>query len=931
MPSFENKNHNPFAAERFEQSEYSLPTDSETIKGLYKLVQSGSVVGETAKIVWEALRKKRAEWEEEGRKPTQFDLPPALTKKIKSEDWNALQYELEEERILRGEITPRVQEFLDSREQLSRSLRAERENLQTESINAEDELMTEREKKDSRLFKEADEIVQNLAREYGFTRPVSVEIARSPVFNAYVLTAAKEGGFEKDNAVPLRVFINVGLITEAAKLMKARGKELTRAHLAFVIGHELAHLKQPGYEMDKPPTNREEHQRYEYDADASSLEVMDRAGYNPVEGIEMSDILKGGSGELLSHYVQQTHPITENRTKELWRMYQRPDRPFFSSQKEPEPLSADVFAEADDLLRVDLKKSLEAAVSIEDLNKIVERLERDPKATLKDAEIIGKELKKHLDVRAGISGALHAIETNSPLVRAFLYKVNATIAKAKKDSRTPEYPWNYREQGHDRMGYGRGSLREPELRDVMKKVLASKELIKTDYDPRQTREEDELKIEQYILEHAAGDQVLTDIVFHSIDELLDPESQTARDYWLSIQPHLSEVGSDDVMTAARQNVIGSLATTLCVGFNDHQVYYGDAVAVKQAFIEALQEIQTKPDLPDATSISFDRSLLERVSQRVAQRTASRPTDPPFAAVKTDNRHETYSLDCHLMNFPLRIPTETFYGQTAPTDDLSPLQHTIYRYVLATRQVLDRGLAPVTIQERFGRQVEDDLEAKNIIMDSLFRRVLFDDEPVSVDAMVPLFGEKQKVAQHVVDYARYVPSVRIQNYRQKNQDTSDWIKLLGAKVCGDERLLKTPQGAVQLLENARLFAQQPRLASFLSNAHFYEQKRTAFSALLQHSLDLSATESKAPLKAMLHSRAATSGLPIDFFLNLKLPTKNWDKVRRLLGATPAISDAERLTALNKIFSEEFMRLFADTEQEMEACNAETIQIKFERTV
>ncbi|MBI4449931.1 M48 family metalloprotease, partial [Candidatus Uhrbacteria bacterium] len=390
---------------------FALPTDLRTQETLFRMGASPTAGSRRlAEKVWSAIQKEIPNWGEQP--PEHFSLPPKVVEKLDPAEWNALLWEIEDERIRMGEITPRVQAFIDSRAQLDRSLRSTRERLQWEHFKVTQELMGEQEKKESKLHTELDTIVQDLARELGFDRPVVLEITRSTEFNAFVLQVAKEGGMERNDAIPLRIFVHAGLVANAQELLAATGKKLTRDHLAAILGHELAHLQQPSYHIDHPPEDHNERQRYEYDADTTALTAMDRAGYNPRAMIEIFELISRRAGQsdrvgqVIGHYVNRSHPLTENRIKELWQVYQRPDQPFFSSSKEQEPLSDSALQEVDVLLRKQFERRLDGIETIAGWDSVLETLELDPRMTLHDLERVANVLKPQMDAYAAIAQAI---------------------------------------------------------------------------------------------------------------------------------------------------------------------------------------------------------------------------------------------------------------------------------------------------------------------------------------------------------------------------------------------------------------------------------------------------------------------------------------------------------------------------------------------
>ncbi len=349
--------------------------------------------------------------------------------------------EIDRERLLMGDQDVLERKaFLEARKETQKFVKDIRSRGLREYVDGMEELMSDREKESSELFREMNEVLQDVAREMGFRRPVVLEITRSPELNAFIFQVDKEGElYSTPSNDPVRIFVHSGLVSRLDLILKKMGKEgISKDHLAGLLGHELQHVIQPEYDLDKPPTDLNISKRFEYDSDLAGMEAADRAGYNPRAAIELYQALetlsKNKEDKLISHFFGK-HPISENRVKALEGEFQRPERVWFSAEVILEPLGELSVGEAREFCREELLKKLDEARTTEDWDAIIQSLKDNPRATYQDAELAMKAYTVFLDSESWTIAALQELQTGSlGLSKALVYAANAFISKSKRSS-----------------------------------------------------------------------------------------------------------------------------------------------------------------------------------------------------------------------------------------------------------------------------------------------------------------------------------------------------------------------------------------------------------------------------------------------------------------------------------------------------------------
>ncbi len=951
---------------------YRVPCDQDTQRAIYDLMKRPSYVGEVAQKVWGALQKERERALEEGADlGAEFVVPGEVAKTIKPEFWKALEYELEDDRICRGEITPRVKEFMESREMLAQSVRGVKERVYWEHIKTTDELMSDKEKEQSILFKETNQVLQRVVEQLGFKRPVELEITRSPDFNAFILGVAREGGIEETSNVPLRVFVHAGFIDNAKEFLAKQGKAFTPDHLAFILGHELAHLKQSGYNPDQPPDDDEENQRYEYDADTVGLEAADRAGYNPRAGIEMMESVQKHAAawkQLLGHYFQKTHPVTENRVKELWQIYERPDQPFFSAAKKFDTFSPDVFHEVDRLLRKDFRRQIGEAVAMKDLEGIVERLEHDPKMTLRDVEMAGTRLREHIDMRMGLAAALHDLETDGPLSEVILARANRALSMqddyesrlvqdpALGQSSEKYAPWTYVFPQTNKAVYAdikgfSDSVREIALTEPAPTLVQ-------EFSPRQVRPGSTERVRDFFLEHDVNVDA-RGVYFKKIEELFDGANPQAVRFWDAYLKHgetkTRNIASHaDIYPHCRALMVEWMTEKHVFGASQRQEYYDEQLTNKLAFIERLRSARapTSPEVVGAWNLT---GLKRMVEGRLAgyQAPVAQSSVVISATERKPLKQQAFTLDERLRAYAPLVPPEAYHLEAKPTLEATPLQSLAWRYLQAAHKIFEREMDSGHIRQEFKLEAASNPAAKQLLFEGVFSGLLCDGDRIH-DTICQMTLEEVRTLPEVFDYLRCLSVKRIPTYL--DEDGQDRPKQAPFSVIvrgslGDEARLQDEVTIGERLQRIRIASFHPSLLTYqygtpgIKHENFgsavvraedlFNLKRNIFRRYLELGWRSPMPNGKEPSKRVLlerckealENRARAEGLPGDFFWMRELELGRGSQLLRHLGFTSKQEEGAQRRLLNRLFSEEFMRLLADGAHEMERCDANAINLPY----
>lgn len=668
---------------------FSISRSERTLRILHRISLRSGKLRELARNVFYVL-KDTPEGGSLQVDPSYFDSTRELAA--------ALRYEVDSERLLYGEEdVPERQEFLRNRQNTQEHIRELKLRLGREQVNAETELLNEREKRESVLYQDVNQVLQDVARELGFQRPVALEISRTPMFNAFILRMAKEGqDFSKPSAEPIHVFVNAGLIRDLDKMFQEEGMVFTKDHLAGILGHELKHLTQPEYDLDDPGSQGAEvTQRHEYDADVGGFEAADHAGYNPRATIETYQMVakKMGKGwqEAFNHYFQRTHPMSENRVKNLLEEYHRGDRILYSATAEYQPFSAGALDEAKNLVREELHQKLAAARSLDDWHTILDGIEHDPRATVRDMEVAMNYYKMHLDVRSAVAIAVRELRTGELGLRdAVLYTLNAYASGQPL---------------HFDLLEGQYEIQVPDLmlKDLLP-VVSQEALsdLEQEYDPSIVHTSQIKEIVDFTYEQTLM-APLEQPTFASLEEALDP----------SLWPdQLVRRFSGKTRAEMFNFLIEQIATRILAGANAHTTFLEDDIDLKEAILKAMREVpgataeESGPDVNEAFPKDFSgirKALERRVSSSGIQLGRG-----PDVSIKRPRSRE-YRLIARPFHSP--VPVDEGVAQTTPLNQLTA------RFLQIARSQFEIALGPERSRELTG-QVIPNVPA---VQDWLFKR------------------------------------------------------------------------------------------------------------------------------------------------------------------------------------------------------------------
>lgn len=970
MPRTKREEHIALVEEK--EAFFEIATDQRTREVLFNLCHQQdlkeSYAGKLARKVWDVMRSHGLVTEEA--QPLKISQEQVG---ISAEEWRALEYAMEEERIRAGEQTPRVQEFIESRKQLDNSLRLEREKLGREYIKVDRELMLEKDKGESALYKELSEIVQNVSRELGFERPVDLDVVRDEHLNAFVLTVSKEGGLSKENTIPLRIYVNAGLIDVLRQAFNPKEytlgtpeeKLVGKDHVAAVIAHELAHLKQPAWHADMQQQSEEQSQRYEYDADSEGMRAMDRAGYNPKAMIEVFETMhkmqRGKLQNLLGHYLSGSHPLTENRIKELWQLFQQPDQPYFSAQKNLEPLSSTALKEVDGLLRKELYKEIAEARTLADWEKIIERLEKGDGMTLRDTEIVGQNLKLFMDGRLAMAVALEELATGTGMAEALLYRANHLMHERKKfdeeaaqvkvseplvmDPPAPKRPPQYAMR--DVMGCGSYEVNSTVFGYLQKWTtsvmpLQPRDYSREEYSPALRDKEVEGQAVKFIKAHTANEVVPPDY-FKTIDDLFDPENSHASMFWESFVDvkHSFELNArvkepSSLLDIARRTAELAIAGNVCFGVYANRTYEDEAIDEKKKFLEFLASAEKDSAGPE-TSGAFIDDQLQKIKQAISGRVAVYKEHTPVSVPKVQipekrKRREGFSFRREVMRCPSIVPEAAFSAsEPVELESLTPLQRIVTRYFKGAHKIFDRTLSPEFIKQEYAVATVENPKVQQQLFEDLFRDFFFEpgrSSPRRIDA--------DHRPPELLTYLRFTsltahalngdPGSPVAKHINRRVEYSPSFNPSLQKFCipaKDEKLTLTSFG--QYLENLRLVRNQNGLS--MQGPNTFGVKVNIFTQLARQGIVPDQVRVADSLESILIAQAEAKGLPREFWLAFQT-TDTRGRIKKMLGIggpkrVPLTNDMAR--TVNTLFSQEFMRLLADDRSELSQCSTNTIKV------
>lgn len=763
----------------------------------------------------------------------------------------ALRFEIESQRLLYGdESVPERQAFLESRRNTQEHIRKLRLRLDREYVDGTTELLTEKEKSESMLHAEVKEILVNVARELGFQRPVELEVTRDPNFGAFILTMAKEGqDYHLPSAEPVRVFVNAGLMRKFQQMFVEEGQQFTKDHLAGILGHELRHLMQPEYDLDHPGNQAKDDasKRLEYDADVAGMEAADQAGYNPMAMIENFELMRkkmnSGWKEKLAHYFSQTHPLDENRVKNLYEEYHRPDRVLYSATAEYQEFSPEVFLEAKELSREELLEKLTAVRSIAGWQAILDEIEQNPRTTLRDVEVALNFFKVHLDVRSAMAAAVRELQTGELGLReAILYSCNAQFLPGK--------------QARFDLLVDAGSIpiyiKENIIGDIAKEEES--ELLKeygiSIIDPKEVR-----KIVDYTYEHLLMEPVEGG-PFSKVDDLFDLDSDEAQKLW--------KTGHAKQIEEARDTLIAKMTILLLRGISMNLGYSGEVLEAKEAILAEMAKARE----PEATTAAFPKNFGDIVA--AVQRRVSVSGEPlnitRSPGPKKNERERVYGLSAHTFHGP-----ELVDGQIQIEAGQTPLRRLTARLIRLARTQFDKSLSPEACHAKLGEPVADVAEVKDWLFEKAYVAPLMPSMDVPMHAIPLRTVEQLERWEPLGQYIRVLPTherrLRAPNHAEVNAylpETHAFQLINQLSIILKAQLTHHVAGASiteigSNIERTRVLGHNRVLSPLMAKAH-YERWHDVEHPALKEILNQMTTPYGA--KVALVSRWIKEGLGVD---------------------------------------------------------------------
>ncbi len=716
--------------------------------------------------------------------------------------------------------------------------------------------------------------------------------------------------------------------------------------------------------MDKPPADAEEHQRYEYDADTVALEAMDRAGYNPLTGIEFFDTMRKGDSkweELLMHEMTKTHPMGQSRINELWQTYGRPDHPFFSAQEKPVPLSSESLKEVHRLLRNELRGKLEKVTTLSDWEELMAPFEQDETMTLRDVKLYESKLFMHKEVRAAIAGAIEELETGTGLAEAILHFANyyhQQIEEARNAGGEEPSTDFFRTLFKKPQWHG-AAARMTLMEDILKSEDVND--LRKEFDPRQTRKDQEEEYVTFVYSHLTGNKVVEHTSFKTTAELFDPDNPSARMLWdVVFRKNLwdgkksvrIQQDPQELMVKAKSEAIKELANEFCFGGENRVEYQEEKIDLKEEFLKLLEDARNGSATPPQGVFSGEtqgafldprqiealkKAVAQRVGGYVEKRKQELPSEPGIERTYKPIRTKSFDVRLGQQIDPPRVPEEMLAKGTPIPESYAPFQRVLARYFQRAHAIFQQTLSADTLKREFGETIHDNPEARELLFRGSQYDGFFKDakQRSRVDA---LMVERLRAMPELFQYIRYFDATQHQR------------SVISEFFLRDEDSIRTVEDAGRQLERIRIAKHRPGFMSGWSELPIHLKrvlpklkeedtenvwlalKRRLFEKAVRWGIteEVSALASRSELKKgvrdALKGRAQVGKVPEDFlWARLRGESKWSEQIARALGKTPDEDTTAQWRAINRILSKEFMRLMTDDIAEMESCAPDTIQV------
>ncbi|MBI4449936.1 hypothetical protein HY634_02675, partial [Candidatus Uhrbacteria bacterium] len=539
-----------------------------------------------------------------------------------------------------------------------------------------------------------------------------------------------------------------------------------------------------------------------------------------------------------------------------------------------------------------------------------------------------------------IAQAIEELETSTGLAEALLIVTNHQFEKwSNPETRQHAQP--------DRilrvLSYGGGDVSSPMaqvFRHFQEEVKKSDDVLvvfRKEFDPRQRRADEERKLVEFVTAHDTDNEVVEMRTFPTMDALLNPQNAQAVEFLRAVFGAHSNAPPDEVVRAARANFLDVMAKGIALGVSRTSEYRGKELRFKQEFLRVLQE-ERQTDAPVEAAAAFSNDAIMDLRKRVAERFSAyrAPTETTHDGYRYEPQ-ESYRLGVSPMSSPQRIPDAAFVPDgVVALEGLTPLQGALTKFFRAARLLYDRRLAPETIQHDFGVDIGNNPNARQVLFDAIVRNAFFYDQERSLSERFSTMSDDEiRGMPEIFDYIRF----SYQFMRSSEAYHSGVSEFMSYFTYGVIPRLRTPGEFAAQAERVHTAANHPGLRPLteMGSMTSLEARRRLFTRVLQvlalkvdvRTASMQRREATKHTEEALVERAKAIGLPGEFFL--KRPdaaAAGWlARALALVGMAKAEKgeprDVER--TMNRILSEEFMRLFAYNEEEMRLVKPGTIDL------
>jgi hypothetical protein len=538
------------------------------------------------------------------------------------------------------------------------------------------------------------------------------------------------------------------------------------------------------------------------------------------------------------------------------------------------------------------------------------------------------------------------METNTGIAQAVLHQANYLFMQMRQGKyKKPQSPYdNYLTPYYELTHFSTSLPRDNKMPGLFTALLETepKESLAQEFVASQRRLKDEQAVVDFVVEHGRENELVDQIKFETTQQLLDANNPEAIMLWRNVLIDSRNQTDAELIQRAEKLTTTGIAQAICFGNSQTVRYADEKIDAKKDFIKALREAgeelkKNNESEPKTSGITFNRDFLGIVKQKIEQRVAvyqkTQPqTSDPSPETKVP-REEQFTIHETLLNHGIQRISESALDPKVETPDgQTPLQNTLWRYFRMTGRILHETLSENALKERFGVPIKENPEAQYLILKGLYFGYFFDLPKHSLERIPNLSIEQIRSRAELIDYLRFIPSVRFMRYDIKARFPPgmepDFSNFLTRSLTDHEKITKVDELAKHL-ELVRLTEHQPRLKALIDDSLLkLKLKKTLFGKYIQLGWKFTEPgahgeptqkELDARVKAALENRAKQKGLPPEFFWTREQELSAWQKVKTVLGDSAKLQTRwQQKQALNRIFNEEFMRTMADDPDEMKAC-------------